>query len=262
MRVAGALVLLVLLALGTASAAAPLPGDSVYQLGVPLTSVQTAEIGSIADVVVARFLERPPADLDRKHAPRHLDHGRGQHARQGREADAGAVGEHHRDAGAVVPEDVALVVAAVGVHEVEPVPQVVGADVVTHVRLAGEFEVDPVAMSGDVVADDRDLSRVPEVNSVPRRRITHVRRVQRIVLHQAVRSLLQVDPEEGIIDDVVGDVAVARTHDLHGGEILREGHADVCEVEPAYGDAVRGDRHDLPLPFSIERWMTLAHFAP
>ncbi len=46
-RVAGALVLLVLLALGTASAAAPLPGDSVYQLAVPLTS-QDGKVQTLA----------------------------------------------------------------------------------------------------------------------------------------------------------------------------------------------------------------------
>ena len=46
-RGAAALVLLVLLAIGSASAAAPLPGDSVYQLALPLTG-QDGKVQTLA----------------------------------------------------------------------------------------------------------------------------------------------------------------------------------------------------------------------
>src|SRR5690606_26080018 len=117
-------------------------------------------------------------------------------------------------AGAVGQEVIVGVLALVGKHEVEAVPEVAAAGVVADDGAGGELQVDAVPVAPDQVALDPEVVRAPGVNRVPGEGLGGATAPNPVAPHHAAGGARQVDAEEGVDQGVVLDPASAGITDL------------------------------------------------
>ena len=159
---------------------------------------------------------------------------------------------HDRDTSAVLPEVIVAVRAAVGEHEVQAVAEIGLAHVAGYLDLARELEVDPVPVPGDLVLRDHASatsstgeSRSPEPVSLfpPPAEV--------IAGDPAAGGLLQVDPEEGVLEAATLDGAALDFHEPDRRAIVDETGVHVAEDEAANLHAVRRHPHQLVLACTL-----------
>src|SRR6185503_8880788 len=103
---------------------------------------------------------------------------------------------------------------------VEPVAEILPALVAHDGGVAGELEVDAVAVAADSVAAHGESARREEVDPVPRGGLAPALPFDQVAGDHAVGGARRVDPEEGADQPVVGHDAAAHPVEADPGPVL------------------------------------------
>src|SRR3954466_15016405 len=102
-----------------------------------------------------------------------------------------------------------------GIHEMQTVTHVIFAGVVAYLAMAREFEIDPVAMPADGVADHPYAIAFPEMHAIAVGRFPSAQTGERVPFDAGPPRLGAVDAEKVLLETVARDDHVGRAGDPH-----------------------------------------------
>jgi hypothetical protein len=112
---------------------------------------------------------------------------------------------HHGHTGTIVSKAVIKVPVIVGEHEMQTIPDIVGADVPSYGRVGDKFKVDTIAVPADPVINDQHVFAFPAVDPIGGIDFIGSVSHEAVVGYGGVASVLAVDPEEAVLEEIIPD---------------------------------------------------------